>query len=105
MLNEGEFPILGGVPESRRAQRELGLAKYVPSLGSEKTDCHLCDDGVWLGPNQLRFRREHPEALVVCPACAVNAGMKMDEVRSLGGRGGDFTFSDGTRIAPDNSKN
>jgi len=105
MLNEGEFPILGGIPESRAAQRRLGIAKYVPPLGSEKTRCHLGLHKVWLGPNQLKFKREHPEALVVCPSCAAKAGVNMDEVRSLSGRGGDYTLSDGKRFAPDNSEN
>lgn len=91
-----------GPPVSRRAQRKLGIERFVPGLGYEKRPCSSCQEQVWLGPNQLKLLAEAPgKTRIICPACMVVL-YRADKVAltHLGGRGGGYYHANGHYWGP-----
>jgi hypothetical protein len=41
--------------------------------GSIRAVCRSCGGKTWLGPRQQEVRAQHPEMIVLCWPCAVNA--------------------------------
>lgn len=95
---------LNGPPESRSAQRRLGIVQYRPALGSEKRLCTSCGKRTWLGPRQLQYLSAHPQTAVSCFTCTSRefrrAGPRSVAFAHFGGRGGSYHHADGRYFGP-----
>jgi hypothetical protein len=92
---------LMGPPVSRRAQRRLGITKFIPGIGYQKRSCSRCGKHAWLGPNQLKQLEAASETEVVCRTCIqpeLEAGTVA--MTHLGGRGGGYHFQNGRYLGP-----
>ena len=82
--------VLIGPPVSRRKQRRLGIARFIPGIGYQKRTCQRCRDHLWLGPRQLAKLEAEPGAGIVCRVCIwpeLIAGLK-DGTLAYGHLGG-----------------
>jgi len=96
-----------GPPESKQAQRKLGITSYKPPEGSVKLVCHRCRKKFWVGPTQqaaiAAIDAGNPPAPPLPPAtkyrltcfvCAKGFMLKMPTFGIVhgGGKGGTYQY-------------
>jgi hypothetical protein len=93
MNNPETVHVIACPPVSRQIQAVLGITNFKPAAGSQVTECALCHALVWIGPAQLKFKQDKPQAQALCYLCcmASSKGVEM-EVASLAPQGHDFNF-------------
>ena len=63
---EYDVQVLCCVPTSLRAR---GGIRYVAKPEYSTANCESCKAQIWIGPSQVEYKKEHPDARVLCMGC------------------------------------